>query len=115
MAKAAANSGAKVETEPSISPASPGCTYCRRKIRRAVSSSSARALEDLLLELVGQALVLDLRLGELDQQLAHRRVTRGLGGLAVKRGFELHVFGEFAHLVEVERLHQPERLLLDEL
>jgi hypothetical protein len=27
VAKAAANSGAKVETDPSINPASPGCTY----------------------------------------------------------------------------------------
>ena len=43
VAKAAANSGASVETEPSISPARPGCTYCSRNIRRAVSSSSARS------------------------------------------------------------------------
>ena len=43
VANAAANSGASVETEPSISPASPGCTYCSRNMRRAVSSSLARA------------------------------------------------------------------------
>src|SRR5947208_1279134 len=44
VAKAAAKSGASVDTEPSISPASPGCTYCSRNMRRAVSSSLASAL-----------------------------------------------------------------------
>ena len=34
VAKAAANSGASVETEPSIRPARPGCTYCSTNIRR---------------------------------------------------------------------------------
>ena len=43
VAKAAANNGARVETEPSISPASPGWTTCRTNIRWRVSSSARRA------------------------------------------------------------------------
>ena len=39
VAKAAANSGASVDTEPSISPTRPGCTNCSTNTRRAVSSS----------------------------------------------------------------------------
>jgi hypothetical protein len=35
VAKAAANSGARVETEPSMRPARPGCTICNRKSRRS--------------------------------------------------------------------------------
>ena len=114
VANAAANSGASVDTEPSIRPASPGCTYCSTNMRRAVSSSLARADlgQDLLAELVGEVLVLLLDLGELDQELADRGVARRLRRLAVEaRGFELHVLGIFAHLVEAERPHQPERLL----
>ena len=44
VAKAAANSGASVETEPSINPARPGCTYCSTNMRWRVSSSSSTAL-----------------------------------------------------------------------
>ena len=42
VAKAAANTGASVETEPSMSPASPGCTICKTKSRRLALSSSSR-------------------------------------------------------------------------
>ena len=42
VANAAANSGASVDTEPSISPASPGCTICSTNIRLRVSASSSR-------------------------------------------------------------------------
>jgi len=86
-------------------------------MRRAVSSSLSRAArgQDLLTELVGEALVLGLDLGKVDQQLTHRRVARGFRGAAVEaRRLVLHVLGELAHLVELERRHQPERLLLDE-
>ena len=39
VAKTAAKTGANVETEPSISPTSPGCTICNTKLRLAFSSS----------------------------------------------------------------------------
>ena len=42
VAKAAANNGARVDTDPSIRPARPGCTYCKTKMRRRVRSSSSR-------------------------------------------------------------------------
>ena len=45
VANAAANTGASVETEPSIKPARPGCTICRTKRRRSESSSFSRAPE----------------------------------------------------------------------
>jgi len=44
VANAAAKSGASVETEPSIRPARPGCTICRRKRRCVASSSLSRAV-----------------------------------------------------------------------
>ena len=49
VAKAAANSGASVDTEPSISPARPGCTYCSMNMRlRGLVLLLARAFgEDL--------------------------------------------------------------------
>ena len=42
VANAAANTGAKVETEPSISPTRPGCTICSTKRRFALVTSSVR-------------------------------------------------------------------------
>ena len=41
VAMAAANTGAKVETEPSINPAKPGCTICKTNSRRRALSSSS--------------------------------------------------------------------------
>src|ERR1700730_11452607 len=41
VAKAAANNGANVETDPSINPASPGCTTCSKNNLRCDSSSCA--------------------------------------------------------------------------
>ena len=42
VANAAANTGASVETEPSMRPTSPGCTTCSTKRLRASSSSTFR-------------------------------------------------------------------------
>jgi hypothetical protein len=41
VARAAANTGASVDTEPSMSPARPGCTICKTKSRRRALSSSS--------------------------------------------------------------------------
>src|ERR1700736_4014369 len=117
VAKAAANSGARVETEPSINPASPGWTYCSTNKRRAVSSSRARASggQEGLAELVGKTFMLVLGFGELIQELTDRQVARGLRGFAIEtRGLKLHGLGIFADLVKAERTRQPERLVVDE-
>src|SRR5215203_4010367 len=44
VAKAAAKMGASVETDPSISPASPGCTQVRTNCRCASALSAERTL-----------------------------------------------------------------------
>ncbi len=111
VAKAAANSGASVETEPSIRPARPGCTYCSTNMRRAVwSSAVARLRRELFAELVGQRFVLVFGCGKRSQQIAHRVVVRGLRRAAIKaRGFVFHLLGEFARCVEAERAVEPDR------
>ena len=117
VAKAAANSGASVETEPSISPTRPGCTYCSRNIRRAVSSSFSRAFLVRICSpsCLRHVLVFVLDLGQFVEQLADRGVARGFRRLAVEAaGLVFHRLGVFAHFVEVERAHQPDRRLLDE-
>ena len=43
VAKAAANSGASVDTDPSMRPTKPGCTICSTNMRRAVSPSRTLA------------------------------------------------------------------------
>ena len=57
------------------------------------------------------------RFRKLNQQLAHGGVARRLRRLAIEAlGLEFHVLGEFAHVIEPERTHQPQRrrLVLDE-
>ena len=105
VAKAAANSGASVETEPSIRPASPGCTYCSMNMRLAVwSSARARLRRDLLAELVGERFVLVLGGGELAQQIAHGVVVGGLRRAPIEaRGLVFHLLGELARGVDGER------------
>jgi hypothetical protein len=71
--------------------------------------------QDLLAEPVGEALVLGLDLGKLDQELTHRRVPSRFRSAAVEAvGLVFHVLGELADLVEIERRHQPQRFLGDE-
>ena len=83
VAKAAANSGASVETEPSISPASPGCTYCSTNMRRAVSSSAARALgREFFAELLGEFFVLVLGGG---RSLSRSRMASSRADSAARR------------------------------
>src|SRR5712671_2615514 len=105
VANAAAKSGARVETEPSISPARPGCTYCSTNNRREVSSSLACRLgQDGFTELVGEDLMFVFRIRKFVQQLSDRRITRRLCGLVIVSGpFQLHGLGIFSNLVETER------------
>ena len=77
VAKAAANSGASVETEPSIRPARPGCTTCKTNSRRTAvlplrappgwfsgASSAADLVPPFLLGEVAQQLP-QVRVGDL--------------------------------------------------
>ena len=105
VAKAAANSGASVDTEPSIRPARPGWTYCRTKSRRARALLGRLGVggEVGLGDLLGALLVPALDLGELGEELARRDVGRLACRLVVEiRGLALHELGLGAHLVEIE-------------
>ncbi len=83
VANAAANTGASVDTEPSIRPASPGCTTCSTNSRRFASSSSflASAAQLLLFQFFGPVLVDAFFLRKIVQQLP------GVGVLRARRGF----------------------------
>ena len=78
VAKAAAKTGARVETEPSIRPASPGCTICRTKSRRLASSSLAFTSGGSFsaFEVFGALLVKALFLSKVVEELADVRVLR---------------------------------------
>ena len=106
VAKAAAKSGASVETEPSMSPASPGWTYCSTKRRlRALLLGRLGVGREMRLVRARSALLLvaALDLGEAHEQLAHGDVRRLLGGELVEiRRLQLHELGLAAHAVEVE-------------
>ena len=70
VANAAANTGASVETEPSIKPTSPGWTICKMKRRCWFSlSRSGGGGQDLLLEPGGDLVVFLLLLRQVPEQL----------------------------------------------
>ena len=111
VAKAAANSGASVDTEPSISPASPGCTYCSTNMRRAVSSSAARALGSIFSP--SSCASFSCLSSAAARRVSRSRtalVVRRFGGAPVEpRGLEFHLLGELAHGIEPERPVEPDR------
>ncbi len=114
---AAANTGARVETEPSISPASPGwitrSTNDGAGVRVLAAADIVRQV--LVAQLVGAVFVLHLGLGQVAEQLADRDVLAARRGAAVELlGLGFHALGEVAHLVEVQRLDLPDRLVVDE-
>ena len=75
VAKAAANTGASVETDPSIRPARPGCTICSTNRRRCgLSSSCAGVWAQLVFgQFLGAVFVGALLLRQVVQQLADAR------------------------------------------
>ena len=112
VAKAAAKSGASVETEPSIRPARPGCTILQHEHaalgRLLLGSGVARHVP--LGDLAGLLLVAALDVGEARQQFADRDVQRLGGGLLVEAGrLHLHDLGLLPHLVDGQVLGQPDR------
>ena len=114
VANAAAKSGASVDTEPSISPASPGCTYCSMNARLEVASSLSRAPfgENLFAQLVSKAFVAGFGLGELNQSLTHGNSRAPSAPCGSKRcGLVLHLFSELADFTEDERPRQPQGVL----
>ena len=112
VAKAAANNGASVETEPSINPARPGWTYCSTNMRRRVLSSSARTsgLRICVGQLDREFLVALFLLGEIAEQAAHADILGLLGGLDVEAlGLQLHGLDFLADGVERQVFGQPDR------
>ena len=66
-------------------------------------------------ELAGLLLMAALDIGEAGQQLADGHVERLDGGLVVElRRLHLHDFGFLPHLLDAERLAQPDRAALQE-
>src|SRR5205085_1859217 len=83
--------------------------------RGLVLLGTGRLAEELLLQLMRQALVRILRVGKLDQKLPDRRIARRARRFSVKpRRLVFHVFRIFPHLVEAERPHEPKWLVLHE-
>ena len=109
VAKAAANTGASVETEPSISPASPGCTQVSTKRRRSSASSAASASGVSWRSLSAPARdVPTLGRGEVAQERTGARVGRAAGGLEVEAlGAALHRGGAAANLLEPQGPGEP--------
>ena len=113
VAKAAAKTGASVDTEPSIRPTRPGWMICRTNRRRSFSASAPRAevVEDLLLEPGGDLVVLLLFFGQVAEQLAGRSVAGAHQRPSIEtRCGALHVARMRAHRVETQRPHLPDGL-----
>src|SRR5438034_1399677 len=136
VANAAANSGASVETEPSISPAKPGCTTCSKNslrcdssscafavavrcfssnspaVRACLRTSSASSFRDSGVEC---ARVRALFIGDLVQQFARRDVAGPAGRLVIEAlRLQLHQLGLLPRDFHAERTHQPHRPPLEE-
>ena len=115
MAKAAANSGARVETEPSISQAGLDDLEHEQPLpgRRLVVQRAGGPLRAL--QLIGPQGVLALLTGQVIEQLADARVG-GLpcGGLVEPLGLQLHQLDLLADGGQPQGAHQPDRLALDE-
>ena len=117
VAKAAANSGASVETEPSIRPARPGCTYCSTNMRRLVASSSAFASPARWVSASWPAFFSWPRSISARRVSSSRTDTSSVwdGGLVVELGrLHLHDLGFLPHLLDAERLAEPDRAALQE-
>src|ERR1035441_1279764 len=109
---AAAKTGARVETEPSIRPARPGCTICRTK-KAAVGFilGVARAGRELVApQRFGAVLVDALFLRQVVEQLADAGIGGAGGGLPIEvLGLQFHGGGLAADDVEGQRADQPYR------
>ena len=117
VAKAAANTGASVDTEPSISPARPGwiTRSTNMPALHLVLFGAHVGRQVLLDQLAGNVLVRHLGLGKVAEQLADRGVFAARRRAAVEtQCLEFHALGEVAHLVEPERTDLPDRRMLDE-
>ena len=115
VANAAANSGAKVETEPSIRPAKSRLDVLQHEqALGGLVLGGARFRRNPVAELLRQLFVLVLGGGELGQKVAHGGVFRRFRGAAVEpRRLELHLLGEFARVIDRQRTVEPDRPALD--
>src|SRR5262245_50334794 len=113
VAKAAANKGASVETEPSIRPARPGCTTCSTKSRRSASCSLSRASAGTNLASRRSALA-SWRRSSAARSPSSCRIEASCESRVEALRFGFHDLGLRADLVEPERPRQPDRLPRDE-
>ena len=116
VANAAANTGASVDTDPSIRPTKPGWMTWRMNRRRSFSSSLrlAAGVRISSSRPGGDLIVLLLLLGEIAQELAGRSVGRARQRLSIKAsGGALHLARVRAHDVEPQGPLMPHRLLRD--
>ena len=112
VAKAAANSGASVETEPSMSPTRPGWMTCSRKRRRLVSASSifTSAVTCLSAKARRQRFMALFGFRQLGEKLGNLRIFAVRRRLFVKAVvFQLNDFGPPAHRLNVELADHPGR------
>lgn len=111
-----AKTGARVETEPFMSPTRPGWMICSTKRRLAPSSSACRASPGRRRSSIPAAavLVLQLGLGEIAQQPADGGIRRLLGGgfPVEARGVLLHLSRMRTHRLDAQSPHLPEWLAL---
>ena len=116
VAKAAANTGARVETEPSISPTRPGWMTCRTKRRLASASSLARLSPGRCLASSSAAVrscSVRLRRGRPAACGSRHRWLRAAACDRSGRRHLLHLASLRAHGVDAQRLHLPARPALD--
>ena len=117
VAKAAAKSGASVDTEPSMRPTSPGWMTCKRNRRRLASPSSilASAVRCWKPSFTASRFVALLGLGQVQQQLLDLRILALFGGLLVEAVvLEFDHFGALAHLLDVHLADGPRGLVAHE-
>ncbi len=110
MTNAAANTGARVDTEPSISPTRPGLDDLRHEAAAgfAVLGAAGLARQVLGLDGAGGVLVLDLGGGEVAEQLAYPGIGAAAGGVGVEAaGVHLHLPGHATHGLDPEGTHLP--------
>ena len=112
VAKAVAKIGASVETDPSISPASPGCTQVRMNRRCAVRSSRDFSSSPRCSSIRASARAYGppRPTREVAEKLARFGVRGARGGAFVERlRIAFHEFGFLAHALETEVLASARR------
>src|SRR5215469_12734145 len=108
VAKAAAKTGARMETEPSMRPASPGWTICNTNRALGVFFFLLDGGSYLFLQGFRRGVVTALDIGEIAEQLADVDVGDMLDGAIVEAaGLQFDDFDLLAYLRDAQRARQP--------